>query len=222
MGTHVLSHQPAGNPRSKPPFIVGVSGGTGSGKTTVSRIILASVGAERIAFLQHDSYYKDHSHLPPAERALSNYDHPDSLDTSLLLHHLHALCNRQAVEVPIYDFATHTRTPATVRVEPAPIILLEGILIFSERDLRELIDMRIYVDTDADIRFIRRLQRDIEERGRTLDSIIEQYLATVRPMHMEFVEPSKRYADIIVPEGASNRVAMEMIVSRILALLAEG
>lgn len=180
------------------------------------------MGRDRIAYLQHDSYYHDRSHLPPEERARSNYDHPDSLDTALLVRHLHQLCNWQAVEVPIYDFATHTRTAMTERVEPAPIILLEGILIFSEPELREMCDMRIYVDTDADIRLLRRLHRDIEERGRTLDSIIEQYLSTVRPMHLEFVEPSKRYADIIIPEGGNNRVAMEMIVSRILALLSPG
>jgi uridine kinase len=208
---------------AKCPFVVGVSGGTGSGKTTVSRSIQASVGVERIAYLQHDSYYNDHSHLSPEERARGNYDHPDSLDSALLVRHLHTLRSWQAIDVPIYDFATHTRTPMTERVEPAPIILLEGILIliFSERELRELIDMRIYVDTDADIRFIRRLHRDMAERGRTLDSIIDQYMSTVRPMHLEFVEPSKRYADIIVPEGGNNRVAMEMIVSRILAILAQ-
>jgi uridine kinase len=215
MSNFSISGQP-----EKRPFVVGVSGGTGSGKTTVSRTIQAAVGPERIAYLQHDSYYNDHSHLSPEERAHGNYDHPDSLDTPLLVRHLQELCNWKAVEVPIYNFATHTRTSMTERVEPAPIILLEGILIFSEKELRELIDMRIYVDTDADIRFIRRLHRDIAERGRTLDSIIDQYMSTVRPMHLEFVEPSKRYADIIVPEGGNNRVAMEMIVSRILAILA--
>lgn len=211
-------------PRSysqRSPFIIGVAGGTGSGKTTISRAIQATVGPELIAYLEHDSYYKDHSHLPPEERERSNYDHPDSLDTPLLVRHLQALCRWEPVDVPIYDFTTHTRTDRTHRVEPAPIILVEGILIFSEKELREMMDMRIYVDTDADIRFIRRLRRDVEERGRTLESIINQYLETVRPMHLEFVEPSKRYADIIVPEGGSNRVALEMIVSRILAVLAQ-
>ncbi len=203
------------------PFVIGVSGGTGSGKTTVSRSIQSTVGAERIAYLEHDSYYNDHSHLSPEERSLCNYDHPDSLDTALLVKHLHALCSWHAIDVPIYDFATHSRTSETHRVMPAPIVLLEGILIFSEKELRDNMDMRIYVDTDADLRFIRRLHRDVEERGRTLESIINQYINTVRPMHMEFVEPSKRYADIIIPEGGNNRVAMEMIVSRILAILAQ-
>lgn len=207
--------------RIKRPFIIGVSGGTGSGKSTVSRSIQNTVGQEVIAYLEHDSYYKDHSHLSPEERARCNYDHPNSLDTPLLVQHLHALCNWQPINVPIYDFATHSRTSRTHLVTPAPVILVEGILIFSEKELRELMDMRIYVDTDADIRFIRRLHRDAEERGRTLDSIINQYLTTVRPMHLEFVEPSKRYADIIIPEGGNNRVAMEMIVSRVLAILAQ-
>jgi uridine kinase len=205
----------------KRPFVIGVSGGTGSGKTTVSRTIQQSVGDARIAYLAHDSYYHDHSHLSPDERARCNYDHPNSLDTKLLIRHLHALCRWQAVEVPIYDFARHARLPQTKQLNPAPIILVEGILIFSERELRDMMDMRIYVDTDADIRFIRRLHRDVEERGRTLDSIITQYLTTVRPMHLEFVEPSKRYADIIVPEGGNNRVAMEMIISRVRAILAQ-
>jgi uridine kinase len=203
----------------KTPFVIGVAGGTGSGKTTVSRAIQDTVGRERIAYLQHDNYYHDHSHLPPEERAKLNYDHPDSLDTDLMVEQLQRLRDNRAIEVPLYNFATHTRLPDTLRVEPAKVILVEGILIFAERELRKLMDMRIFVDTDADLRFIRRLKRDMEERGRSLDSIVNQYLATVRPMHMEFVEPSKRYADIIVPAGGHNRVAMEMIVSRIHALL---
>jgi uridine kinase len=207
-------------PQRDRPYIIGVAGGTGSGKTTVSRRIQNAVGADRIAYIEHDSYYNDHSHLSPEARARSNYDHPDSLDTPLLIHHMHQLCRWQAIDVPIYDFAAHARTTKTKRVQPAPIILLEGILILSERELRELINMRIYVDTSADIRFIRRLQRDVEERGRTLESIIDQYMTTVRPMHLEFVEPSKRYADIIIPEGGNNLVALDMIVSRILAILA--
>lgn len=205
----------------KRPFVIGVSGGTGSGKTTVSRTIQTTVGAERIAYIEHDSYYKDHSHLSPEERAHCNYDHPDSLDTLLLVKHLHMLCRWQQIDVPVYDFATHTRTQKTIAVYPAPVVLVEGILVFSEKELRELMDMRIYVDTDADIRFIRRLYRDVEERGRTLESVIAQYMETVRPMHLEFVEPSKRYADIIIPEGGNNRVALEMIVSRIHAILAQ-
>ena len=210
------------DPSSTRPFIIGVAGGTGSGKTTVSRSIQATVGPEYIAYLEHDSYYNDHSHLSPEERERGNYDHPNSLDTALLVRHLHALCRWEGIDVPIYDFATHTRsTTETRHVLPAPVILVEGILIFVEKDLRELMDMRIYVDTDADIRLIRRLRRDMEERGRTLESIVSQYLDTVRPMHLEFVEPSKRYADIIVPEGGNNRVAMEMIASRIHAILTQ-
>jgi uridine kinase len=203
----------------KTPFVIGVAGGTGSGKTTVSRAIQDAVGRERIAYLQHDNYYNDHSHLPPEERGKLNYDHPDSLDTQFMVEQLQQLRNNQAIAMPMYNFATHSRLADTQRVEPAKIILVEGILIFAERSLRKLMDMRIFVDTDADLRFIRRLKRDMEERGRSLDSIVNQYLATVRPMHMEFVEPSKRYADIIVPAGGFNRVAMEMIVSRIHTLL---
>ena len=204
---------------SHKPFIIGVAGGTGSGKTTVSRRIQAAVGPEHIVYLEHDSYYRDHGHMPPDERARCNYDHPDSLDTPLLIEHIAALCRGEAIAVPIYDFTTHTRRQETYRVLPAPIVLVEGILVFVEPSLRNLMDMRIYVDTDADLRFIRRLQRDVEERGRTLDSVITQYLDTVRAMHLEFVEPSKRYADIIVPEGGNNRVAMDMIASRIHAIL---
>lgn len=203
------------------PFIIGVAGGTGSGKTTVSKRICAMVGDEHLAYIQHDSYYRDLSHLSPEARGRQNYDHPQSLDTPLLVQHLRQLRAGQPAEVPVYDFATHTRRSDVQRVQPAHIVLLEGILIFVEKELRDLMDMRIFVDTDADLRFIRRLQRDIDERGRSTSSVIEQYLATVRPMHLEFVEPSKRYADIIVPEGGYNRVAMEMIVSRIEAVLRE-
>jgi len=200
-------------------MIIGVAGGTGSGKTTVSEQILARIGREQIVFLQHDSYYCDNSHLPPAERAQRNYDHPDSLDTPLLVDHLLRLRRGEAVAVPIYDFATHSRRAETRIVASAPVILVEGILIFAERSLRDLMDIRIFVDTDADIRFIRRLRRDMAERGRSLESVVKQYLDTVRPMHLEFVEPSKRYANVIVPEGGHNEVAMEMIISRIQTLL---
>jgi len=205
--------------RSKP-ITIGVAGGTGSGKTTVAEAILGRVGFQHIAFLQHDAYYLDQGRLPPEERAKVNYDHPDSLDNELLVEHVKALQTWQAVEVPIYDFTTHTRTTRTLRVEPQPVILVEGILIFAVRDLRELMDVKIYVDTDADLRFIRRLQRDIAERGRTMESVVRQYLSTVRPMHLEFVESSKRYADVIIPEGGFNEVAMDMVVARIQALLA--
>ncbi|GIK71890.1 MAG: uridine kinase [Chloroflexota bacterium] len=213
---HEIEH--SAEPRA---FVIGVAGGTGSGKTTVSRRIWEAVGRERIAYIQHDNYYKDQSHLTPEDRALTNYDHPDSLETSLLVAHLRELRAGRPVDIPVYDFSVHNRSKGTLRVNPAKVVLVEGILIFVEPALRELMDMRIFVDTDADIRFIRRLRRDMIERGRTLDSVVKQYLATVRPMHLEFVEPSKRYADVIVPQGGDNRVAMEMIASRIQALLNE-
>lgn len=205
----------------KAPFVIGVAGGTGSGKTTVSRRIQEAAHINHIAYIQHDNYYRDQSSLSLEQRARTNYDHPDSLETELLVEHLLCLRAGQAIDMPQYDFSIHTRSSQTQRVEPAPIILVEGILIFVEKELRELMDVRIFVDTDADIRFIRRLRRDMNERGRSLDSVVQQYMGTVRPMHMEFVEPSKRYADIIVPRGGDNRVAMEMIVSRIDALLRE-
>lgn len=203
------------------PLVIGVAGGSGSGKTTVARVILERVGEEHIAYLPHDAYYKDNSHLPPAERAKINYDHPDSLETTLLIEHLKRLRQGLPIERPVYDFTTHSRTTETVPVQPHPIIMVEGILIFAEPELRKLFDVKIFVDTDADIRFIRRLVRDIEERGRTMTSVVEQYLNTVRPMHLEFVEPSKRYADVIIPEGGLNSVAMDMVVARIEALLRE-
>jgi len=202
-------------------IVIGVAGGSASGKTTVSQQILERIGPQRIAFLQHDSYYCDESYLPLSERAKRNYDHPESLDTPLLVDHLVRLRRGEAVAVPVYDFATYSRRAESRMVAPAPVVLVEGILIFAERNLRELMDIRIFVDTDPDIRFIRRLRRDIFERGRSLDSVVEQYLATVRPMHLEFVEPSKRYAHVIVPEGGRNQVAMEMIISRVHKLLDE-
>jgi uridine kinase len=204
------------------PIVIGVAGGTGSGKTTVANQILERVGAEHITYIPHDAYYRDHSHLPPDERDQVNYDHPNSLETELLINHLKELRAGQAVEIPVYDFTTHTRTQQTRYVEPAPVILVEGILVFAEPDLRELFDVRLYVDTDADVRFIRRLRRDIEERGRSVQSVCEQYLATVRPMHLEFVEPSKRYANVIFPEGGFNEVAVDMIAARIRGMLEGG
>jgi uridine kinase len=201
------------------PVIIGVAGGTGSGKTTVARRILDGVGTEHIAYIPHDAYYKDLSHLSPEERAKVNFDHPDSLETELLVEHLKALQKGAAVEIPVYDFTTHTRTDETRHVVPAPIILVEGILIFAESELRKIFDVKLFIDTDADIRFIRRLRRDVEERGRTYQSVIDQYLRTVRPMHMEFVEPSKRHADVIIPEGGFNEVAIEMVAARIRGLL---
>jgi uridine kinase len=201
------------------PVIFGVAGGTGSGKTTVARRILQCVGQEHIAYIPHDAYYKHQSHPSLEERRKTNYDHPDSLETSLMVKHLKQLVLGQPVDIPVYDFTIHLRTKETRRVEPALIILVEGILIFAEPELRRLFDVKIYVDTDADIRLIRRLQRDVNERGRTFESVIQQYLATVRPMHMEFVEPSKRFADVIIPEGGYNEVAIEMVAARIRGLL---
>ena len=199
--------------------VIGVAGGTGSGKTTVAREILRRAGTDQISLIQHDAYYKDLSGLPPAQRAMQNFDHPDALDNALLIAHLQELKAGRPIQIPVYDFTTHTRTNETRRIEPRRVILMEGILIFADEELRRLMDVKIYVDTDGDIRFIRRLQRDIAERGRTMESVIRQYLATVRPMHQEFVEPSKRYADVIIPEGGFNEVAMEMISARIRALL---
>jgi uridine kinase len=201
------------------PVVIGVAGGTGSGKTTVAQEILKRAGTEKISLIQHDAYYKDLSDLPPAQRAMQNFDHPDALDNSLLIVHLQELKAGKAVDVPVYDFTTHARTGETRRIEPHRVVLLEGILIFADEALRRLMDVKIYVDTDADIRFIRRLERDLAERGRTMESVIRQYLATVRPMHQEFVEPSKRYADVIIPEGGFNEVAMEIVAARIQALL---
>lgn len=204
------------------PIVIGVAGATGSGKTTVAREILQRVGAEHIAYIPHDAYYRDLSHLPLHERVQVNFDHPDSLETELLIEHLKELRAGRSVEIPVYDFTTHTRTDQTRRVKPAPVILVEGILVFAERELRQLFDVKLYVDTDADVRFIRRLRRDIEERNRTVESVCEQYLSTVRPMQLEFVEPSKRYADVIIPEGGFNEVAIEMVAARIRGMLAQG
>jgi len=199
--------------------VIGIAGGSGSGKTTVAQSILQRVGPHRIAFIQHDAYYKDLSGLPPVQRAEVNFDHPNSLETSLLIRHVETLRSGQPVEVPIYDFSTHSRTDKTFIVNPRGVILVEGILIFVEPELRDLFDVKIFVDTDPDLRFIRRLERDITERGRTVESVVRQYQATVRPMHLEFVEPSKRYADVIIPEGGFNTAALDMVVARIEALL---
>ena len=204
---------------NKQPVTIAVAGGTGSGKTTIANEIVKRVGADRIAYLQHDSYYYDLDRLPHDPRNLPNFDHPESLETDLLIKHLKQLRAGHAVSVPVYDFTTHRRTAQTRRVEPQPVILVEGLLIFAERRLRDLFDIKIFVDTDNDIRFIRRLRRDIAERGRSMESVVDQYLSIVRPMHLEFVEPSKRYADVIVPEGGFNTVALEMVVARIEGML---
>lgn len=199
---------------------LGVAGGTGSGKTTVARRILAGVGPERIAFLAHDSYYKDIEWRSEEQLQNHNFDHPDALDNDLLVKQVEALKQGIAVEVPIYDFVVHRRTEETIRVEPRPVILLEGILLFAEPRLRRLLDFKIFVDTDSDVRLARRIQRDIEDRGRTVGDVLRQYMETVRPMHLEFAEPSKRWADVIVPEGGDNVVALEMVMARVEQLLA--
>ncbi len=201
--------------------VIGVAGGTGSGKTTVSEAILERVGRERIAYIQHDAYYRDRSDLPFEERTRLNYDHPDALENELLIRHIHQLRKGRAVQVPVYDFTTHTRSTETRTVQPEPVVLLEGILIFVDKALRALMNIKIFVDTDSDIRFIRRLNRDIQERGRTMESVCKQYLETVRPMHLEFVEPSKRYADVIIPEGGFNTIAIDMMVARVESMLAD-
>ena len=201
------------------PLVIGIAGGSGSGKTTVAQSILQRVGPDQIAFLQHDSYYKDLTGLPPTQRMEVNFDHPNSLETDLLIEHIASLRDGKPAEVPIYDFSTHSRTNQTFTAHPRRVILVEGILIFTEPALREMFDIKIFVDTDSDLRFIRRLERDITERGRTTESVIKQYQNTVRPMHMEFVEPSKRYADVIIPEGGFNAAALDMVVARVEALL---
>jgi len=199
--------------------VIGVAGGTGSGKTTVAEAIVARIGASRIAYLQHDSYYRDLSATQRDAILHHNFDHPDALESELLARQVRELKAHRAIEVPIYDFTRHVRTPQTRRVEPKGAVLVEGILIFAEPELRPLFDIKIFVDTDADLRFIRRLRRDLDERGRTVPSVINQYLETVRPMHLEFVEPSKRWADLIIPEGGFNAVALDVVCARVEALL---
>ncbi len=204
------------------PIVIAIAGGSGSGKTTVANVILNTVGADRIAYLPHDAYYRDLRDLPPNQRVQINFDHPESLETNLMVEHIKKLKNWESIELPVYDFTHHARTTQTIHIEPHRVIVVEGILILADPMLRELFDVKLYVDTDADLRFIRRLKRDITERGRTTESVISQYINTVRPMHLEFVEQSKRYADVIIPEGGMNTVAMEMVISRIEALLRAG
>jgi uridine kinase len=206
------------NPGQRP-VTIAVAGGTGSGKTTAANAILERVGSHHIAYVPHDAYYKDLKDIKPRPDGTINFDHPDVLDTPLMIAHLRQLQMWEPVEIPVYDFSHDCRTSETTRVEPHPIILVEGILILAEPELRELFDIKLFVDADADIRFIRRLQRDLVERGRSAESVINQYLSTVRPMHLEFVEPSKRYADIIIPEGGLNKVAMDMVSDRISSVL---
>ena len=197
------------------PLIIGIAGGTGSGKSTVARKVAESLPQASVAFVEMDSYYRDFSALPPEERERVNWDHPDAFDSPLLVQHLMALSNDAGVDCPIYDFATHSRKQETHRIEPADVVVIDGILLLADEQLRTLCDVKVFVDTDADIRLIRRIRRDTLLRGRTLESVLDQYLTTVQPMHLQFVEPSKRYADIIVPRGGSNQVAIEMIVAKI-------
>ena len=200
-------------------MIIGICGGTGSGKTTVAQKIIAPVGAANVVYLQQDSYYRNLGDMPLELRHRVNYDHPDAFDTELLINHLDTLRAGESIEQPIYDYATHSRRAETIRVEPRPVIIVEGILVFINPQMRSLMDLKIFVDTDADIRFIRRLDRDVHERGRSVESVITQYTATVRPMHLQFVEPSKRYADIIIPEGGFNDVGIDLVTGKIRSFL---
>lgn len=200
-------------------IVFGVAGGTASGKTTVANKILQMIGTENVAYLPHDAYYRHNPHLTYSARTQVNYDHPESLESELLIAHIDALLRGETVERPNYDFVNHLRKNTVTLVQPSQVILVDGILIFNDVRLRERMDIKVYVDTDADVRFIRRLHRDVEDRGRSMDSVIGQYLNTVRPMHLEFVEPSKRYADIIIPRGGMNQVAVDMVVSRLRSLL---
>lgn len=201
------------------PLVIGICGGTGSGKTTITDRIIQAFSEDKVAVLQQDNYYKDLPGLPLEERKKQNFDHPDSMDTPLLVEHIRSLRRGVTIERPTYDFTDYRRLPQTVRIEPKPALIIEGILIFENKAVRDLMDIKIFVDTDADIRFIRRLVRDLQERGRTVDSVIQQYQATVRPMHMEFVEPSKRYADVIIPEGGYNEVGTDLVIQKIRSLL---
>ena len=201
-------------------MIIGICGGTGSGKTTVANRILESVSASEVVFIQQDSYYRNLTDLPLDIRGLANFDHPDALDNDLLVNHIRRLKSGEAIDLPLYDFRTHTRMHETRSVEPKPIVIVEGILIYADPRLLEQMDIKVFVDTPDDIRFIRRLRRDVAERGRTVESVIEQYLATVRPMHMQFVEPSKRHADVIIPEGGHNLVSIDLLSGKIRERLA--
>lgn len=217
LAAEVITRHPP--PAAHRPLVIGVAGGSGSGKTTVSNAILEQVGHNRIAFLPHDSYYHDLSHLPIEQRRQFNFDHPDAFDNALFIAHLDALLQGESIAIPAYDFATYARLPQSIAITPRPVVLIEGIMIFADPALRERMAIKLFVDAASDLRFIRRLQRDIRERGRSVESVIAQYLETVRPMHLEFVEPTKRYADIIIPRGGMNTIAIDMVVARIQDLL---
>ena len=199
--------------------VIGIAGGSGSGKTTVQRRVMERFGPGRIALLDHDAYYRPLDHLPPEDRAAFNFDHPDALETELMVHHLDRLIAGEAVEKPTYSFETHSRLAETESVEPRPVILVEGILVLAEPELRERMDVKLFVDAAPDVRLMRRMERDIHERGRSVESVLEQYRRTVRPMHLEFVEPSKRHADVIIPRGGQNQVAIDMVLARVQSLL---
>ncbi|HOD39366.1 MAG TPA: uridine kinase [Candidatus Wallbacteria bacterium] len=201
------------------PFVLGIAGGSGSGKTTVTRKIISELDSDSIILLDHDSYYKDQSALPFEKRTGVNYDHPDALDNDLLLEHLKLLREYSPIEKPVYNFVSYTRSPETLRIEAKDIIILEGFLIFADPRIRQMCDIKIYVDTDDDVRIIRRIERDLKERGRSLESIISQYFATVKPMHHQFVEPSKRFADVIIPYGGHNQIAIDMVLTQIKSKL---
>ncbi|AKG04247.1 MULTISPECIES: uridine kinase [Salimicrobium] len=203
------------------PIVIGVAGGSGSGKTSVTKSIIQQFTEQSILMIEQDYYYKDQSHLPFEERLNTNYDHPLAFDNDLLIEHINKLIKREQIEKPVYDYKMHTRSEETVQVEARDVIILEGILILEDEKLRDLMDIKVFVDTDADVRIIRRMLRDINERGRTLDSVIEQYTNVVRPMHLQFVEPTKRYADIIIPEGGQNHVAIDIMATKIHTILRE-
>ena len=201
------------------PILIGITGGTGSGKSSIADAIYSSFSTECIAMIQQDMYYKDQSHLSMEERVKTNYDHPRAFDNDLLINHLETLMKGESIDKPIYDFSCHNRAKETIKIHPRRIIIVEGILVLEDERLRDLLDIKVYVDTDADIRILRRLVRDINERGRTVDSVVTQYLEVVRPMHLQFTEPTKRYADIIVPEGGQNKVAIDILVTKIKDIL---
>lgn len=205
----------------KKPIVIGIAGGTGSGKTSIAAKIMKTFKDKSVFLIQQDSYYRDQSYITYEERLKTNYDHPNAFDNDLLIKQVHQLQRYEAIEVPVYDYTVHTRSKETVHVEPKEVVILEGILVLEDAKLRDLMDIKLYVDTDADIRILRRMVRDIEERGRTIESVIEQYLSVVRPMHNQFVEPSKCYADVIIPEGGKNRVAIDLVATKIEMILDE-